>query len=640
MSYTPEIINSGLDEDRANELFDVYSEWYNGSDYLNSITYNFGFFNQRYSLGGQSTRFQIGNYIVWRQFQDGKYLSVSQSGLELLDEDWELLKQEDVEFSIDGALEIMGDGLVVDYSPGKMSLYDTNNNYTQNESVTEETDFFTKIASFEVPPQLDGISFDPDNERIYYAGTRITTSEAKHYIGAIDLRGSPRNAPQRRYENRLRNDRNYNGGGLEGIWYYDSNLYAYARGRIIRFSAGRGSVTGIDRMTGELPDIDLAGNYLIGPQDVSPDPNGNVHIFFRSAILDGLRKTEKQGPDDFEPPEFNRYFVYDFEEGELVKSMRMYRDFEGIPLIDGTDVKTDSAGFDYPEEIQFTEPEPYAIERDTLQDVRITPWGYVLNIRSSILPRLEFYTHGDELLWRAYDCTFEESELFNHRKRGAPGIRHAYPAYDFVPELWDYDEAKPFPGGQRWCSESTTQPKITAAQGTASWFEGTLIANESIEASASTAVNTTDSNTTAVIDDAVVKAQVGILGGGESIDGGAPAEESNSLFTDSFSVLNSQDVVPKLTSVSFSGTTTSALEFVTVTVNDTVEQPFKATPANSSLVRVNARSRVDTSSVANITESPNLIAIEAEVVSKYPKDPFLKRVMTTGETTGADTVID
>lgn len=640
MSYTPEIINAGLDEDRANNFFDVYSEWYEGSEYLNSLGYQFSFFNQRYSLGGQSTKFKTGNYIVWRQFQDGKYLSVSNAGLELLDEDWNLLKQEDVSFSLDGALEIMGDGLVVDYSPGEMVLYDTQNNYTQAESVTDETDFFTEIARFEVPPLLDGITFDPDNERVYYAGTRITDTKAKHFIGAIDLRGSPRDAPQRRYQNRLEDDRNYNGGGLESIWYYENNLYAYTRGRIVRFSAGRGNVTGIDRMTGEFPDIDISGNYLLEPEDVSIDREGQVHIFFRQAILDGLEKIEKEGVDDFEPPEFNRYFVYDFINNELVKSMRMYRDFEGVSIVDSADVKTNDLGLNYPDEIQFTEPEPYAIERDTLQDVRVTPWGYVLSIRSSILPRLEFYTHNDELLWRAYDSKFEADELFNHRNRSAPGIRNAYPSYDIRRNLWSYDDSMQFPGVQRFCTTTSEFPTIQSAQGTADWYEGTLIAEETNEASASTAVNTATSESTAESETETTDPQVGILGGGESIDGGAAAEETNTLFTESQSVLQNLTTVAKPTTTSFNGTTESALQLVSVTVQNTSEQPFKATPANSSLVRINARSRVDTNSTANITEAPSLITIGAEVVSKYPEDPYLKRVITTGETTSADSLSD
>jgi len=194
-------------------------------------------------------------------------------------------------------------------------------------------------------------------------------------------------------------------------------------------------------------------------------------------------------------------------------------------------------------------------------------------------------------------------------------------------------------GSEYFVGEENEQITFRKSSNVAVANEGVVVEESSVKSSA-TATATTSSfgDVRVVATSNLVKPQVGILGGGESIDGGPAADETNTLYTNTSSTLNSISVTTKSSETVGASVENSVTQSVTVTTTGNNETVYLATEANPSLVTTTTSIKTTTTE-ANAVPNIKLNLIEVDTISE-PDDFYLRRALTVGETTGADTTPD
>lgn len=644
MSFDFKLINANMDEDRVDRFIDVYREWYYGDEYLEGLfSGGFGQFTQIYNAGGQSVEFNSANFGAYAQLNDGRLLGASGEGLEVLDDEFNLEEQNtEVPFSTGGFFEPAGESLIIDVAQidtnSLLTITDYGDNYRQREEVAGVGgDFFNTIAQFSLPQFVNSVCYEPVNDRIYYIGVDVGTTTVDQRIGAIDLRGSPRGAPQEKWEKSLYNDRNYVGNGENAIWAYQDEdgprLYTLDVTSINELNPETGRVIAVDRFGSEAPMAELS-EYGMSQDDVNVDSKGRLHIHYDVA---GVGSFDENTPEDRDvgiESEFTRYFVYDFLEQERVKSNRMYREYEAQSTVD---IKTTFVNLSYPEVLfTVTTPDPYTKSRDVMRSAVPTPWGYVLTIMSDVLPRIEFYTHDDELVWRSYDGAFKENNAFNHRLRSVPSNREVYPSYQMMPHKWEND----VPDIGFHCQRNIDYfPKIQTTQSTATWTSDAEISSLSNKISATTEVTQTSSFSALASSSDIVKIRNGVIGGAESVDGSEKADPVNGFVTDTDSNLFKQNssVIGASTDTAIT-TRTSKITPFTITRN-TDSNTVESSEENSSLSTVGVTvTNTLTESIGELVVQPETVNVD--VLKQYQSNPWKRRAIGTGETTETNTTLD
>jgi len=603
--FKPSILSGNIQEGTYDEYIDIWEDRYETPQSLYGIEgIDFGIPNVEYGLGGGEKQFKRGNYNVRYQGPDGYFYSEASGRVfERLNRDFSVDWQKEVgqrmgsgnfsAFAVTREYIVTADALAAESENAELLLLDKSN----GEKV------FRRLIPFDVT----GIAYDPERKYVYVAtGANIV---------AVALEGTVNDEPQLDFEFNLFNDRNWLGEGYtQDVYFFDGGLYVYTKGRLYRLNKRTGRVIEFKDVLSEA-DADLETIIFTNAEDTHIDQHGNLHL---------LNRKGQTTPD-----EKNYYIVYDVDEEEVLKEIYIGNGVETLtPNVDDGQRGYEGYVNTFTDDGLLLEKSiwPSVLIEDKINSLGVTPWGYILGIVSDALPRYEMYDHAtDTLQW-----TIHLGERGEDRG-GTIAFNQAYPPLSHQPSKWKGDR----PDVERYVNTPPDAPKLTTALSTGSFTEGTIVSTNSQDTTVTTTTNKSHSVTDAITGETTIVPQVGVIGGGEVIDGGAAAEETNTLYTETQTLLIAPDVSPLEGTIGGTWSATSENNVVTASVTTTSERGFKATVANSSDIFVAVDTVPNVRTTANVQEDNPPLRITARVLRENIDDYWRNRVVGVGETTDA-----
>jgi len=592
--FTPAVMAQTVDEDIVGDFTSIYEVWYN-PDKEFGIPASFGIANAKYNFGGGRELFRRGGYIVRRQGPDGYFysLQVQEGILERLNPDYSVDWQIDIG-SVFGtndffsAFYVTEDGIFI--ADGGLAGFGR-----AGVRIVSREDG-TVLMEDTVNSALSGVAYDKENSAFFLTHSGSGQDE---YLSKFTMDATVAGNPGEVFQVELSSDRNWLGESfMQETMFYDGSVYIFAVGRLYEVDPNNGRVIGKQApLIGAEIDFSTSEGTGMNPQTIHITDEGKVHFLGQAAFED----------------EYSTYAVYNLQNGVLEKE-RDIRDYEywsenRVPYAE----RKGLAGVNE------------VLSKDSLSDLGVSPYGYMLTVKSDVMPRLEFYNHDDELQWRIFSAVFTRDSV-------QAVLEQIYPDFEEQPQHWKDPPEINFAVSNDPVQINTTTSSGSATPGLVTEINPDTVVADSLP-------NVTQGEGTADTDTGIVEPQTGILGGGESIDGGPAADEINTLYTNTDSIPILPSIYTMRTGTVGNKTLNSSLIDVSVTVNPSQEQILNALLTNSTKVNVGVEAiLVDTLGEADTVSFA--AKPKATVLKPAPDDIWRSRVAGVGETTGADVIGD